>query len=229
MLEKLKTTPTRQAYEELQVAYDFFNDTLFDGRLPDCLITYQRKKTSLGYFSPERWDGSKDRKADEIALNPTYFDERGVADTLSTLVHEMVHLEQHHFGTPSRRGYHNREWASWMERVGLIPSDTGEPGGKRTGQKMSHYIAAGGSFEADCGELLKRGFGLSWVEHVETELEDEAEGKNGTEVKKKLRAKFTCLKCGLNAWAKPSANLACGDCSVHMVEAGVPVPKSDLA
>jgi hypothetical protein len=33
-----------------------------------------------------------------------------------------------------------------MERVGLMPSSTGEPGGKRTGQKVSHYILADGPF-----------------------------------------------------------------------------------
>ena len=27
-----------------------------------------------------------------------------------------------------------------METLGLIPSDTGRPGGKRTGQRMGHYI-----------------------------------------------------------------------------------------
>ena len=27
------------------------------------------------------------------------------------LVHEMAHLQQHHFGKPSRMSYHNKEWA----------------------------------------------------------------------------------------------------------------------
>ena len=34
-----------------------------------------------------------------------------------------------------------------MGAIGLIPSDTGAPGGKQTGQKVSHYIAGGGRFE----------------------------------------------------------------------------------
>jgi hypothetical protein len=58
----------------------------------------------------------------------------------------MVHLEQHHFGKASRNGYHNKQWAAWMERIGLMPSNTGEPGGKRTGQRMSHYILPDGAF-----------------------------------------------------------------------------------
>lgn len=31
------------------------------------------------------------------------------------------------------------------------------------------------------------------------------------------RLKFTCPRCSLNAWAKPGANLVCGDCRVQLV------------
>jgi hypothetical protein len=58
---------------------------------------------------------------------------------LSTLVHEMVHVWQQHCGTPSKRGYHNKEWATKMKSVGPQPSSTGMVGGKETGQRMSHY------------------------------------------------------------------------------------------
>ena len=50
------------------------------------------------------------------------------------LVHEMTHLEQEEYGKPGKKGHHNREWVGLMERVGLIPSDTGAPGGKQTGR-----------------------------------------------------------------------------------------------
>ncbi len=30
------------------------------------------------------------------------------------------------------------------------------------------------------------------------------------------RTKFTCPECGLNAWAKPTASLICGDCSITL-------------
>ena len=79
---------------------------------------------------------------DEIALNPQTFEDRTIKEILSTLVHEMVHLEQAHFGSPSRNGYH-REWAELMEsRPGAIRHRS--PGGKRPGQRMSHYVAEDG-------------------------------------------------------------------------------------
>jgi hypothetical protein len=49
-----------------------------------------------------------------------------------------------------RRNYHNKEWAVKMREVGLIPTDTGQPGGKDTGQKVTHVIEPGGRFEQAC-------------------------------------------------------------------------------
>lgn len=36
--------PTETTYEELQAAFDHFNDALFNSELPVCLITLQREK-----------------------------------------------------------------------------------------------------------------------------------------------------------------------------------------
>jgi len=155
------TDPTRSTYDGLTEAYDFFNAHLFGGRLPRCLITMQRQKTAHGYFAVGRFgtvDGAE--VTDEIALNPTHFRSRTTAESLSTLVHEMTHLEQHHFGKPSYNGYHNKQWAALMHAVGLVPSDTGAPGGKETGQKVSHYIAGGGLFDKVCAELMRHGFAV---------------------------------------------------------------------
>lgn len=45
---------TRELYEELQQAYDFFNKELFAGQLPGCFLTLQRKKDTEPYV---RWCG----------------------------------------------------------------------------------------------------------------------------------------------------------------------------
>lgn len=66
----------------------------------------QRKAKAYGYFAGGRF-GARDGGGvtDEIALNPSHFRERIAEGSLSTLAHEMVHLLQHHHGTPSRTGY----------------------------------------------------------------------------------------------------------------------------
>jgi predicted SprT family Zn-dependent metalloprotease len=203
--------PTTITYKSLDDAFAFFNRKLFAGRLPACLITMQRSKSAYGYFAGGRF-GSKDGKlvTDEIALNPSHFQERSTEQSLSTLVHEMTHLEQHHFGKPSRAGYHNKEWARMMRAVGLIPSDTGEPGGKEVGQRVSHHIEAGGRFEHACAELVGKGFSPLYVELW-------SEGGEKTRKKKAAsKTRYTCPECQANAWAKPDMHLVCGACDERM-------------
>lgn len=156
--------PTEQAYEELQLAYDWFNQRLFDGTLPPCLITFQRNKRTMGYFSRERFVDQSGQKTDEIALNPEYFAIISIEELLSTLVHEMAHLWQYHFGKPGRAKYHNQEWADKMLSVGLCASDTGKPGGKQTGDQMMDYVVTNGRFSQECRALLATKFKISWYD-----------------------------------------------------------------
>jgi|SRR5215831_13795468 len=204
--------PTADTYSAMQTAYDHFNRELFASTLPACLITLQRQRGAHGYFSGGRFHARGGQgKADEIAMNPNHIGGRTVTQTLSTLAHEMAHLWQHHFGKPSRNGYHNQEWAQKMHNIGLAPTSTGVPGGKETGQKVTHVSVAGGLFARSCDRLLKTGLRLTWHDLHAGDPET-------TRKKSNTRSKYTCPDCGLNAWAKPGAPLLCGDCEVSMDE-----------
>lgn len=52
---KIESVPTLQTAQELQAAFDHFNRLLFEGELPPCLITLQRKANCYGYFSHKRF------------------------------------------------------------------------------------------------------------------------------------------------------------------------------
>lgn len=161
------STPTHETYDELEQAYSFFNEALFEGQLPLCLITLQRSHDSKGYFSPNQFVNRKDAaNAHEISLNPKWFAVRSMPETLSTLVEGMVSLDRHlNYETPPRRRYRDKHWADKAEDIGLMPTDTGEPGGKRTGDKVKTYIDEGGPFDLACTELLEaRSFVLSWLD-----------------------------------------------------------------
>lgn len=56
-----------------------------------------------------------------------------------------------------------------MESIGLMPSSTGQPGGKRTGDMMADYPIAGGRFLAACETLLTSDFSLSWYDRFPAE------------------------------------------------------------
>lgn len=158
--------PTEQTYIELKRAFDHFNAALFDGSLPGCLITLQRQHDTFSYFSPNQFvNGSgTGEMAHEIALNPAYFAIRPIEDTLASLVTEMVSHKQLISGSPGRKRYRNREWADMMESVGLMPSDTWEPGGRRVGEKVGCYVIEGGAFDTACAHLVDEAYRLSWLD-----------------------------------------------------------------
>ena len=200
----LSGDPTDDQFGAYRAAYDYFNERLFDAKLPRCLLNFSRKsKRTRGFFAPNRWECGNGR-THEISLNPDLL-KREPRLVMSTLVHEMDHLWQEEFGTPSRSGYHNRQWADKMEQIGLMPSDTGEIGGKRTGQRMTHYIIPGGPFEA-AFDAMPPEYLLPWTS-----------GGSGRTAKPKVgsdKVRYSCPTCGANVWGKPGLRVDCGNCLV---------------
>jgi predicted SprT family Zn-dependent metalloprotease len=198
-------SPSMVEYSGFQTAFDFFNAKLFKNTLPHVLVTLQRHAKARGYFAPERFAerGGKQR-VHEIALNPDTFCDESDERILSTLAHEMAHLWQQVHGTPPRRCYHDREWAAKMKEVGLQPTENGEPGGKETGQRVTHYVIKGGPYQRAFNELARKGLKLHWESPAGMAAE--------TKAKKESKTKYTCPACEQNAWAKPDAVLICGNC-----------------
>lgn len=163
------STPTAELYSSLQTAFDHFNRELFDGELPNVMFTMQRKQKCMGYFSPDRWaSSSNDQYCHELAINPAFIGNSSLLSTLQLLCHECVHLWQHlkpESRKPGRGSYHTKQWANKMEAIGLMPSDTGKPGGRRTGQNMSDYPLKGGQFLESCKRLISSGsFNIPWFD-----------------------------------------------------------------
>jgi len=162
-------------YKELADAYDFYNEALFNNRLPKCIITLSTKVNYFGCFRPNNFisTNNKEEKMHEISLNMYYFALRQLPLTLSTLVHEMCHLKNYEDGEFGKTlCYHNKNFAILMKNIGLIPSATAEPGGKMTGQSMSHYIEEGGKFECKTKELINKGFLLPFVERIYNDVKE---------------------------------------------------------
>ena len=199
---------TMLEYGGLQAAYDHLNRVLFGNRLPDAMFNYTRKPHMFGHFAEDRYSGRVAQfKKPEIALNPDSFVGRTDEQIVSTLAHEMKHLEQYRFGKPSARGYHNREWAASMKAIGLMPSNTGAVGGKETGQQMDHYIISGGAFSRAFADLAATGWKLNLQSTIYA----------GGSKKKKDKTKYTCPSCGLNMWANiPDADISCNPCGSVM-------------
>lgn len=200
---------TKELYDTLYAAYDFFNAELFDGKLPPVVLVLHRKRNAHGYFWPQQWANPRQRgrktpsnTTPEIALNPETM-ARKPEEVLSTLVHEMVHHEQHAFGKPGKNG-HNTEWAEWMDRVGLEPTSTGKKGGKRTGRRVTHMIVKGDRFDIACAKFLK-----DEKHAIKLASSPAARGPRKRDLSK---VKHTCRECGTNIWGKQGLQVrCCGD------------------
>jgi predicted SprT family Zn-dependent metalloprotease len=194
-------------YSGLQEAYDHFNRELFDGTLGDCFLTYQRQAHSSGYFSPDRFAGRTSKfNKHELALNPDAFINKPDESVCQILVHEQHHVWQQAHGTPSPRGYHNKEWAAKMKANGLQPSSTGMAGGRETGQRMSDYVIRGGRFQQSFKRLAATGWKLNLESAHRPGLKGGANSKT----------KVTCAACGQNAWGKPDLYIDCKFCGRQM-------------
>lgn len=213
--------PTVVLATELQRAFDHFNETLFDGQLPACMLRVERLNRYLGYFRARQWNDVVGKAFDgaqsvaEIVLDPVAFRNRSMAETLSTLVHEMAHLKDFADGTAPKRAYHGKSWVAIMVAVGLKPVICDAKGvviDKPTGPNATHEIVKGGKFDVAFKALVDTGFTLTWTAVPEPE-------KPGKEKKKKAgaKAKFECGDCGAAAWGKPTLKLACGECEIAMI------------
>ena len=140
MARKMSTAITPVEYSGLQAAYDYFNEALFSGALPDVFITYQRKARSLGYFSADRFNGRVDKTGrHELALNPDGFIGCSDKEICSTLVHEQTHVWQHANGTAPKRGYHDRGGEDEADRFAAVVDRYGGRKGNRTAYGPLHH------------------------------------------------------------------------------------------
>ena len=228
--------PTTAQFEAFEDAYEYFNEKLFDNELPPVILNLSRKSKAMGFVAPFRWRKAEDEAGKgtihELSLNPEILS-MSLIDVYSTLVHEQCHIWQYTHGKPSRNGYHNKEWASQMLWVGLIPSHNGQIGGRMTGQNMSDYPEKGGKFLKALEEMpeeYKLPFtsvegdfrkntamltsGLTGLVNIADIM-----GVDGGEAPPKPKTsknKYSC-PCGNNVWGKLELNIICGDCSESFI------------
>lgn len=234
--------PTLRFYGLFQYIFDHFNHRLFEDQLKDLVITITRRPNVAGHYifknwfvlngkqRPEEEDGTTG--TDELALNPSMFTRFPLIEICQTIVHEMCHAWQYHYGKPSRAGYHNKQWAGKMMEVGLMPSHNGEVGGRKVGPKMADYPIEHSPFMDAFQELLTQEVftGLYIEAHPALEelmnggelpttfdqIKDFVTNTPKPKPKKPSRAKYSC-GCS-NVWGKPGMDLTCNDCGKVFME-----------
>lgn len=241
---------TKKLFSTLEDLFDYYNEALFNSSLPDCVVNLSRHRAVHGFFAKDQWKSKEDRSTiHEIALNPDSVS-RPEKEWHATLVHEMVQMWQHMFGTPSRAYYYNKEWADKMESIGLMPSDTGEEGGKKVGQGIKYYIIEDGLFDLAFAKIreednlilpcAKSEYFVSLDDNNSGDVDndiggetleaEEYEGSTDNEDKpkknSKIKVKYTCT-CGNKVWGKPELNITCNDCNDPMISDPITVEEEE--
>lgn len=202
---------TKRQFNTFEDLFNYYNSELFNGELKEVMINMSRKKNSHGFFARDRWKSIFNSEyIHEISLNPESLNREPIA-WHSTLVHEMVHLWRLTAGKPPRPGYHDRVWADKMEAIGLNPSDTGQPGGKRTGPRMTHYVVPGGLFEKAFQAIQGEEFEEMILPFLPTITQSEKPPKGVS--KGGTRVKYTC-ECDTNIWGSGGLDITCNNCGL---------------
>lgn len=203
----------KNQYDALYDAFKILNDELFNGELPQILVTISNpegNKKCAGYYHHHVWNNG----VSEIALIRAGMTlERGDAANLATLLHEMCHQWQCEVGTPSRNGYHNKEWANKMLEVGLQPiglNAKGEPNGKSTGQNATHEIMPEGAAATLINGLIRKGWKIP--------LHYTNEPRKKPIAARKPSSKYSCQSCDMTLTGKPGLTVVCGDCRIMLDE-----------
>jgi hypothetical protein len=207
----MATKYTQELYNNLQRAYDYFNEELFQLELPQAVITLNRKTNTLGYYKKNAFTNQEHENISEIALNPDFFN-MSIKEILSTLAHEQAHLLCEVRGYVSRRGFHSKQWCQIMkDQCGLQPISVknGEDVNDG-GAKLTHRIIKGDIFDTVCDKLL---------EEITFDIVNIMEIKEKKE-KKTTKVHYVCSENNEHeVVGKPGMQIICGECSIEMKEA----------
>jgi len=228
----------------LEALAEYFNRMLFDGSLPTPLICVRPGIRAPAWLSTDRWRDNEGTSVFELAINADLLAQASWLALMQTLVFQQCRLWQVIHGDPSRPGYYNSEWANKMEEIGLMPSSTGRPGGKRVGQGMSCYVMSDGQFLAACAHLataplelpLSQRWSSMLTEEIKpwpagdlsqtilthlmspvnapSDVDEKRQSDCLREVKRKV--KYACRKCGVFAWGRPNLHLVCQTCQLPL-------------
>ncbi len=229
----MANTITKKQFGVLSELYNYYNRKLFrDTPLPDCMVSLERSLQFEGAFLPNCWEDTNragtesNQPVHEIILNP-FSMQRSAIEWHSTLCHEMCHLYIQARGiAPRSRDWHCRRWQACMQRIGLMPSHTGKPGGRKTGRNMSHYIIIGGEFEKAFNKISAKDiakynlpyqslFGFRNISALIAAVENETEAAMAKEVAEKKGGKkcgYIC-NCGYKVWGKEGIPILCLKCN----------------
>ena len=222
VMQNSDAQPAIEEADALTNAYEYLNEELFGGNLPMVKLGLTRNpRVKKGHFAPDAWVDEDGVKWHEIVINAQWYAE--VQDfrlAMTTLVHEMGHLEQHVDGTQGRETYHNVGYVTRMRKMGVDSTDM-EGNSVSSGDRVSSALIPGGKLE-EALMVMPEEYIFPYLPFLAEEEPPQhappVQQKEPKPKKRGVKSKYTCAQCGLNMWGKPDARVGCLECNREMVE-----------
>ncbi len=184
----------------LEKAYDILNQQYFESCLPRVVITIQSSPKAYGHYVPREVWQEQEIRYREINLGAESLN-RPIANTIATLIHEMVHhyCAMSGIKDTSRGGtYHNKKFKEQAELRGLI---------------IGYDPTIGHSLTAPSESLIEfiEAQGWTGIDLSRATPPEKSKG-NGVGVRK-----YLCPSCGCSVRATKAVHIACVDCSEVML------------
>lgn len=195
-----------QAVAFLESAFSALNKEYFENALPMPIITIQTSPKAYGHFTVnEVWtDRQKKTQAHEINLGAETLD-RPIANTIATLLHEMVHYYCHLNGiqdTSRGNTYHNKRFKEEAEKRGLL---------------IDYDPKIGWSITQPAPMLKTFCTNQHWRNKLTIVRAGGIGGKEPKPKKPSSTRKYVCPCCGQSIRATKEVNIICADCMKVML------------
>ena len=193
----------------LEMAYDRLNHKFFESALPKVAITIQSTPKTHGHFTPWNAWRDGDQPLKEINLGAESL-KRPMAETIATLIHEMVHYHCFLNGVKdvSRNGtYHNKRFKVEAESRGLIISQDPGVGYNHTqpSKELIEFISMEGWLDK---EMMFRNKHPKMKKGAAPDDEDVDPPKKPSSTRK-----YCCPICNNSVRATKNVRIACMECN----------------
>ena len=194
-----------QATAFLEKAFDALNKQYFESALSRPIITIQSSPKAHGHFTvSEVWTDKARKGYHEINLGAESLN-RPIANTIATLVHEMVHYYCRVNGiqdTSRGNTYHNKRFKAEAEARGLL---------------IDYNEKIGYSITQPSPELKSFCTKQKWQNKITICRAGGVGGKEPKPKKPSSTRKYVCPECGETVRATKDVHVICGRCIEKMI------------
>lgn len=206
---------TMRCTKQVLRLYNFLDQKLFNGELPDIQIAYtDRVSKSSGFFRPASWKDEFGRVLPSINL-PAKIWLHPEHDILLSLTVLMAAHRYHDISPPKTSGYYGSRFAEILSEIGIECKCTYGTN-RRTGRHFTFQVIPGGLFDQVTRAVppdLKIHFSPIMAESCVSRHRQDRPAQTD-----KTKTKYQCPCLKNTVWGKPNIHITCTNCDVPFIQ-----------